>query len=549
MTSPICNIQLNPNVNEVVSCVENGTLRGLPADSASPTDVFLFKFKPNTFYGREPVENGFMKIFVSNPSRFATRLYKTFDDEVKALEYEITVYERTKKLVENNVIGHFVKYFTSLTVPTSFEKLKIFISDKAGIDPVRAGMNLERNTITMIYPQANPRPAINDSKPILTRPLFFSNPEKLLVKYKFLLTEAVVPYNIPKGNIVSELQNLKTNMPINSSVKLSEINDILPDVNCTSQASECQFLCNNLLEIYFQLAVTTYAMSLNNFVHNDLHDGNVWIKRINPVNIKYTLKNVAGSPSYTLKNCNNFSMLYDYDRAYKNTLDNPLLANSMNLPDYNQTNELIEQRDFVKILCYMIHNLLPTIVRGTVKKYKLVPEDNIKMKLYYELLNCICKNNTIGFKNWPNIMGQVWEADRTKWPNEIDRFRDFWDRIFNSLEVYEIGTSKETNDRYECFLNQVGGKVDPVTGISSFMELNHLNPALYKETLYTMPEIIENLYELIRKYNVNKIEKNSSASGYYNYDVRQIVSLGRAITPPVVLPAIAPKRSFFSLFP
>lgn len=543
MEAPKCEIKLDPNVNEVVSCVENGTLRGIPADSASPTDVYIFKFKPNTFYGREPVENGFMKVFVSNVNNIASPLYPVFEDEIKALEYEITVYERTKKLVDNNVIGHFVKYFTSLIRPTSFENLKKFISDKAGINAVRAGLNLERNTITMIYPQASVRPSIIDPTPIRTSPLFLSN--KILVRYKFLLTEAVVPYNIPVGNILTKIQNFKTIMPVNSSIKLQYINDFLLDINCSTQINECQFVCNNILEIYFQLAVTTYAMGLNNFVHNDLHDGNVWIKRTNPINIKYTLKNVSGSPSYTLTSCNNFSMLYDYDRAYKNKFDNPLLANSPNLSDYNQSNELIQQRDFVKVLCYMIHNLLPKITRGTVKRYKLSAEDNIKIQLYNDLLNCICKNNTAGFVNWPIVDGVIWTADRIKWPNEIDRYRDFWDRIFNSLEIVDVGGNKETNDRYECFLNKSGGKVDPTSINTTFMELNHLEPALYEETLYTMPEIIENMYKLINKYNPDKIQKNNSADASYNYDVRRVITFGSTVAPPVV----APRSSFFGLFP
>lgn len=545
MASPRCNIKLDPNVNEVVSCVENGTLRGIPADSASPTDVYIFKFKPNTFYGGDNVENGFMKVFVSNTDRFASASYIHFQDEIKALEYEITVYERTKKLVDSNVIGHFVKYFTSLIRPTSFENLKKFISDKAGIDIIRAGLNLERNTIMMIYPQAGSRPAITNPVPVRTRPLFLNSSEKLLVKYKFLLTEAVVPYNIPAGTISTEIQDFKTMMPINSSIKLQYINDFLPDINCSTQINECQFVCNTVLEIYFQLAVTTYAMALNNFVHNDLHDGNVWVKRTNPINIKYTLKDVAGSPSYTLTSCNNFSMLYDYDRAYKNRFDNPLLANSPDLANYNQTNELIQQRDFVKVLCYMIHNLLPKIVRGTVRKYKLLAEDNIKTQLYNELLNCICKNNTTGFVNWPTVGGVIWDADRTKWPNEIDRYRDFWDRIFNNLEIYNVGGNKETDDLYECFLNQAGGKVDPITKNTTFIELNHLSPALYEETLYTMPEIIENISQLINKYNPGKIQKNNSINGYYNYDVRRVITFGSTVTPPPVVP----RTSFFGLFP
>ena len=52
---------------------------------------------------------------------------------------------------------------------------------------------------------------------------------------------------------------------------------------------------------------------------------------------------------------------------------------------------------------------------------------------------------------------------------EEDMYKDFWDQIF-------------TEAQKRCFLN------------SSFIEMIH--PNVYKETLYTLPEIIDNLYNL-----------------------------------------------------
>jgi len=537
--APRCDIKLDASVNQVVSCVENGSLRGIYADSASPTDVYIFKFLPNTFYGTEPLQNGFMKVFVSNILD-VSKGYASYIYETKALNYEIAVYERTKKLVDNNVIGHFVKYFTSLTTPTSFDRLKNFIQDKAGLSSSDAKANLLRNTKFMIFSQGiNRRPPINDPNPVVTTPSSVDWPDASanLVKYKFILTEAVVPYKIP--NIPSrskKIQHFINKMPINSSIKLYEIIDLIYQLNCTTKLSDCKIVCNTILEIYFQLAVTTYAMYLNNFVHNDLHSGNVWVKRTNPVDIKYTLDEVAGTPSYTLKSCNNFSMLYDYDRAYKfsaklgATMNNPLLENDPRLPNYNQTNELIEQRDFVKILCYTMNNFLPHLIRlapGPHRRiYKLDSIDSFKMQIYNDLLNCICKDKTAAtFVNRPNIGGVDWEPNRIKWPNSRDRYRDFWDRIFNNLDTFNVLGDTVTHDTYECYLNKSGGAYNPITRRSSSMVLNHLNPALYTETLNTMPEIIENLANVVNKYNPNKIKKNNRANAHHNYDVRKIIRL------------------------
>jgi hypothetical protein len=526
-----CDIKLDASVNQVVSCVENGSLRGIYADSASPTDVYIFKFLPNTFYGTEPLQNGFMKVFVSNTLDVSNG-YKVYINQTKALNYEITVYERTKKLVDNNVIGHFVKYFASLTTPTSFDKLKNFIQDKAGLSSIDAEANLLRNTKFMIFRQGNnKRPPINDPVPVVTTPSSLDWPDASvnLVKYKFILTEAVVPYKIPNiPSLSMRIKDFINMMPINSSIKFHDIIDMIYQLNCANRLSNCKIVCNTILEIYFQLAVTTYAMYLNNFVHNDLHSGNVWVKRTKPVDIKYTLDGVAGTPSYTLKSCNNFSMLYDYDRAYKFHMKNPLLENDPRLPNYNQTNELIEQRDFVKILCYTMNNFLPRLIRlgpvpGIMSRYKLDSIDIFKMQIYYDLLNCICKDKTATFVNRPIIGGVAWEPNLLKWPNDRDRYRDFWDRIFNNLDTSNFFGNVVTNDYYECYLNKSGGAYDSITRRSSSMVLNHLNPALYTETLNTMPEIIEKLADVVNKYNPNKIKKNNRANAHHNYDVRKII--------------------------
>lgn len=533
---PRCNISLDPTAiipNYVVSCIQDGTLKGIPADSASPTDTYIFKFLPNTHYNNDPVERGFMKVFVSDICGGVDSRFFNFKEEVMALNYEMMSYERTKKLVDNNVIGHFVRYFTSLRRPTHFNNLVSFISDKAGISEVNAERNFERNTYFMIKRGLGKRPAIQSNK-MLRPPFPLINRD--LLEYKFILTEAVTPHNIPLGTqlnptpILELLNNFNNIMPLNSSVKLSDINELISKFDCSIYPNACTNIFNSVLEIYFQLAVTTYAMFLNNFVHNDLHDGNVWVKRTVPTNIKYTLKNVEGAPSYTLTSCKNFSMLYDYDRAYISTIKNQYLSDSLGrdnwLGEYNQTNDVIPQRDFVKILCYLMNKLLPKIdISGT-----LSPEDNSKLALYNELLNCICKDNTTGFASKP----PNWIDDTAKWPNEIDRFRDFWDRVFNNIEIEYVGGVKKALDYYECFLAKAGGKYNTVTGTTTAIQLNKIQPYLYAETLYTMPEIINNLANIINKYNPNKILRNESINPpTHNYEVRQIISSNRQSIVPI----------------
>lgn len=531
---PRCDIRIDPTANDVVSCVQNGSLRGIPSDSASPTDVYIFEFNPNTYFRGDKVERGFMKVFVSNPQNpFLNSSYK---DEIGGLNYEISIYERTKKLVDNNIIGHFVKYFTSLMSPTKFDNLKNFIRDKANISDTQARNNLSRNTIFMLYDQRNIyRPAITDNSVIITAPSSssFSLLYKNYVRYRFILTEAVIPYDIyPMIPAMPStiIQNFK-NMPPGNSIKLGDINDFFGKIiSCNSAyLSSCEYLRDTILEIYFQLAVTTYAMFLNKFVHNDLHDGNVWIKRTDPKNIKYTLRQVAGFPSYTLTNCINFSMLYDYDRAYRGgsyNLPNPL-NNDRFYQDHNQSNHLIEQRDFVKILCYFMNNLLPSLrkIAGTLKR-NVSNKDNMKTQIYKDLLDCICKKNIIGFVNVPiSSAGIHWQPNRIKWPNDIDRYKDFWDSIFNNIVVTtDASGNKITSDTYKCFLNETAEPDPSFIGQFNKRHYGFLNPALYTETLHPMPVIINNIANLINTYTPGKIRINDGVPGDYNYDVKLFLS-------------------------
>ena len=510
---PRCNISLNATVNDIVSCVENGSLIGIEADSASPTDVYIFEFNPNTYFRNDKVERGFMKVFVSNP-QFPS-LNGHFADETEALNYEINVYQKTKELVNNNVIGHFVTYFTNMITSTKFNNLKNFIRDKANMSDSQATTNLKRNTIYMLYNQNSTRPAINDNTLAATNPVNMSISKINDVRYKFILTEAVMPYSISSATIQDRIQRLK-NMPFNHSLKLSSINLSLENFTDCSAAnlSDCNYLRDTLLEIYFQLAVTTYAMSLNHFVHNDLHDGNVWIKRTAPKNIKYTLKQVNGSPSYTLTNCINFSMLYDYDRAYNNKKAANRFLNGLEV--YNQSNDIIEQRDFIKILCYFMKSLLPSLTKiPSTRSSKVSNKDNIKSQIYDSLLDCICKktDTTRGFVNVPRSdMGNLWRANRVRWPNDDDRYKDFWDSIFNNIVVSPRGI---TMNNYSCFLNEAPGQIIKE-------QYGFLRPEIYTETLYPMPVIIDNLANLINTYTPGKIRKNERADGDYNYNVRDL---------------------------
>jgi hypothetical protein len=108
-----------------------------------------------------------------------------------------------------------------------------------------------------------------------------------------------------------------------------------------------------LFPIIFQIAVACYSMSLSKMVHNDLHSGNIFVEQLSdPVTSIYVINN----KKYTIKS--EFKVyLYDFDRSYCERFgNNPLLTGDK--CEYNsQCNEYIENKDFIKSMCYFYKNL------------------------------------------------------------------------------------------------------------------------------------------------------------------------------------------------
>jgi hypothetical protein len=160
--------------------------------------------------------------------------------------------------------------------------------------------------------------------------------------------------------------------------------------------------------------------------------------------------------------------------------------------------------------------LLPSLtkIHGT-RSHKVSNKDNIKTQIYDSLLDCICKKTDTarGFVNVPRSnRGFPWTANRVRWPNDVDRYKDFWDSIFNNIVVSPRGT---TTDNYSCYLNEAPGQI--IKELYGF-----LRPEIYTETLYPMPVIIDNLANLINTYTPGKIRKNERTIGDYNYNVRDL---------------------------
>jgi len=70
------NFQNVVDINKVVRCARN--VEGKSSNSASPSDLLLFTFPPNSTYNGEEIQGGFQKVFISN----YTQLLPLFFDEM-----------------------------------------------------------------------------------------------------------------------------------------------------------------------------------------------------------------------------------------------------------------------------------------------------------------------------------------------------------------------------------------------------------------------------------------------------------------------------------
>lgn len=327
------------DVNQVISCKTDGTLIGLPSNSSSPTDIYLFEFKLGSVYKGEEIIKGVQKIFISEFNSPIIQHPQTIINS-NGIKYEYFIYKMViSQLLHHNINPHFVKFLGG-SLDINYNQLLQYLILSTGIsNPAQIENNFRRNLIYMLEGLQG-RPAITDnnisyairnsSRIVQDR----STPNNY--KYGFILTEALSIKNI---NTFVEY----TNMPIEDTITFDNL------INCIHTPSENTVYMNACVNILFQIATACYALFLSGTSHNDLHAGNILIKKIpERVNLYY----IEGK-MYKLKTTYT-ALIFDYDRSYNTGFTNEIL-NTLS-PSFNQTNDLIEQRDFVKIACYALKN-------------------------------------------------------------------------------------------------------------------------------------------------------------------------------------------------
>ena len=283
---------------------------GIDSDSSSPTDIWLVKFNKDVKYKNTKIKNGFLKIFLEYTSLDSDYDYK---NTLKGLNYELDVYKDViRPLIDYNICPNFIKYLASGKKCTYENLLNILKNNLSNFNIDKIKLLLNRN-LNCIYDLCSSRFSIDNDRDIIPQDKI--RPSNSF-RYNMILNE-----QIPKGSI--KFANFLRN---NNDQKMPFF-----------------------LPIIFQIFTACYAMSLSKMVHNDLHAGNIFIEQLDKEDV---FEYFINDNRYKIKTKYK-AFLYDFDRSYVERFgDNEILTDTL-CNSSSQCNIYIENKDILKILCYI----------------------------------------------------------------------------------------------------------------------------------------------------------------------------------------------------
>ena len=364
------------DINGIVSCANN--LKGQKSDSASPSDLLLFDFKINTNYEGENITKGFQKIFISNYDELISRYNIEMSNnnkidisdhkkKIDILFYEYYVYlNKIKNLLDRNVNPHFVKVIGG-KLDVNYNNMKKYILDKVDIDTsIKLNrndiikFNFTNNFISMSHSLLRDSLTENIDRKIIKDVNYFIikdnkySPTDLYtkmyniienVKYGFIMTEGIDLINIFNFKQFIE-------MPLYKGIALKKF------VILTNKSD------NYLYYFCFQLVSACYALFLTGINHNDMHFGNILIKKVKPHINEYHINDKVYKILIDYK-----IIIYDFDRAYCESYNESKKYENIYLSDYKNHliyNNLFLFKDIFKIFMHLYH------VTNDINKKKLL---------------------------------------------------------------------------------------------------------------------------------------------------------------------------------
>lgn len=421
------NFQNVIDINKVVRCAEG--LEGKDTNSASPSDLLLFNFPPNSKYNGEDIRGGFQKIFISNYSKLLTdfpvdmnNFFNPVDinsvkKNIDALLYEYYVYmEKVRQITEKNVNPHFIKVLGGAQ-NASYENMRNFILTHAnnsillqteinlgtllGINVIadQLKINFVDNFIHMVH-NLRGRKSLTKigGSSLVNNPIYFpygivgSMYANILlniieqVQYSFILTERIF--------ITANSYALRTfeqfyNIPEGESITFDNFLSVFRKIIKNGSDQNVADIKIYVFLLFFQIVSACYSLHLSGVNNNDLHAGNILIKKITPCINEYHIDNMKYSifTEFT-------SMLYDFDRSTSIDYNNEI--------HYGKKNEVLRNtlhplKDIIKIFWYlyrpdikdiknMYENIRITTIRGEILNILAKPGKQPGIKIFFNKL-------------------------------------------------------------------------------------------------------------------------------------------------------------------
>ena len=321
--------ELTKNLCNMADNIENIT--GMVNNSASPSDNWFIEFKDDIIFKTKKIKYGFLKLFINPNTIPKTSDNDTLIDTSRGLEYEVNVYKYiTQPLLDLKICPNFVTYIHSSLTCEYAEILDMLLDTLTNSgDVLRAETVINNLNKNISYMSNNMRktPAINlvedsvdfissiDSLELNTGLIVYDYPDREY-RYSLLLLENT------KGETLSKWLSKKKYTPTFET---------------------------ELWNIIFQITAACYAMSLSKMTHNDLHAGNIFIQDLDvTTDFLYNINDIPILIRTKYK-----VLIFDFDRSYVKKLGENQILSSEICSETSQCNEFIENKDIVKIFCYI----------------------------------------------------------------------------------------------------------------------------------------------------------------------------------------------------
>lgn len=386
-------------------------IKGLQSNSSSPADNWVIEFIDNVHYNGKIHKKAFLKIFVNhNTVKYSTK-YPEFLLKLKALNYEINIYTKViNPLINNNICPNFIKNLGN-SLNCTYNDLLDIIKNKLSFEGVllkdyEHAQVLKRN-ISYILLQQPKRPSINDNKSYGYSKDFSLYDE---IKYCIILNE-------------------DSDSPVLS--------------RWVRNNSKLSTFLEELWNIIFQICVGCYAMSLSKLVHNDLHHDNIFIKDLGEsVYMNY----IINGKSMLIKTRYQ-PLIYDFDRSYSEMYGENELLNGYFYDLHSQCNIFIENKDIIKILCYLYRDvesvqshILNSITKNEEQKINITSSYNLETVKTPDNKKKKC------FLQYVELSSTKIEAIPNKWYTDFNNCTEIINNIYDKYIMKYLEDVKVTSE-------------------------------------------------------------------------------------------------------